>query len=299
MKFGIIGNTSKEKLAEVVYNLCGKLKKSKIDYIIDIKLAKIISGKFKYKFSRNEYSDLKNLVSKCDFIISIGGDGTFLTTAKLVGHRGIPIIGVNFGKLGFLAEISPGNIHGFIKEVLQCRYIVEERTVLAARVKGNNKTIYGINEIVINQSGIVKTIQIKAHYNKQLVNHYHADGLIVATPTGSTAYSLSAGGPIVYPSTESVILSPMNPHTLTARSVVLPDDGLIEVSVLSRIPFNVIADGNSYIRKVSNATIEIKKAPYKIKLAKSLSSNYFKVLTNKLLWGEDRRKIIQRENKSS
>jgi NAD+ kinase len=290
MTFGIYGNTSKDKLSQVVHQLCLKLRKEKIAFIVDTKLSKIITSKYKFKFSGNQQSDTKSLVSKCDFIISIGGDGTFLTTAKLVGSKGVPVIGVNYGKLGFLAEIQTDEIVRFIKDIINERYILEEKTVLQARVHGLKKTIYGMNEIVINQSGIVKTIQIIAQYNKQLVNSYHADGLIVATPTGSTAYSLSAGGPIVHPDTRVLILSPLSPHTLTARSVVLPDDGTIEVKVVSRIPFNVIADGNTYIRRIKNSVVEIKKAPYKIKLAKSLSSNYFKVLTQKLLWGEDRRK---------
>ena len=290
MRFGIYGNITKTKLAEVVLKLCRSLKKEKISCILDKKLAAIITSKYNFKFSSSERCAAKSLAASCDFIISFGGDGTFLTTAKLVGSKGIPIIGVNFGKLGFLAEINAGDIAAFIKDVNKGKFNIEERTVLQAIVKGSNKTIYGINEIVINQSGIVKTIQIKASYNKQHVNSYHADGLIAATPTGSTAYSLSAGGPIVYPATDVIILSPMSPHTLTARSVVLPDSGIIEVNVLSRIPFNVIADGNSYIRCVKNSVIEIKKAPYKIKLVKSITSNYFRVLNEKLLWGEDRRK---------
>ena len=290
MKFGIYGNITKAKLPEVVLKLCSKLKKDKIDYVLDSKLARIITSKSGFKFSSSEKSEAKSLVTKCDFIISIGGDGTFLTTAKLVGNKGIPIIGVNYGKLGFLAENSADNIGSFIKDIIIGKYNIVERTVLQAKVQGVKKTIFGINEIVINQSGIVKTIQIKASYNKQLVNSYHADGLIAATPTGSTAYSLSAGGPIVHPATDVIILSPLCPHTLTARSVVLPDKGVIEVKVLSRIPFNVIADGNNYIRRAHNSVVEIEKAPYKILLAKSLSSNYFKVLNEKLLWGEDRRK---------
>ena len=290
MTFGIYGNTGKDKLSQVVHVICIRLRKEKISFVLDTKLTKIISLKYKFKFSKKEQCSTKELAKRCDFIISIGGDGTFLTTAKLAGSSGKPIIGVNYGKLGFLAEIQTDEIINFVKSVMNGKYILEERTVLQAKVQGSKRTLYGINEIVINQSGIVKTIQIIVNYNKQHVNSYHADGLIVATPTGSTAYSLSAGGPIVHPTTKVMILSPMSPHTLTARSVVLPDDGTIEVNVVSRIPFNVISDGNNYVRRVKNSVIEIKKAPYKIKLAKSLSSNYFKVLNQKLLWGEDRRK---------
>jgi NAD+ kinase len=218
----------------------------------------------------------------------VGGDGTFLATAKLVGNKNIPIIGVNLGKLGFLAETSIAQISKFVSSIAKGKFKIDERTVISAKASG--KTVYGVNEIVINQSGVVKTIEIQVFYNEQMVNSYHADGIIISTPTGSTGYSLSAGGPIVYPKTAVFILSPLSPHTLTARPVILPDDGIFKVNVNSRVPINVIADGNSQIKVKSPAEIEIKKAPYKIKLAKSLNSNYFKILTTKLLWGEDKRK---------
>ena len=161
---------------------------------------------------------------------------------------------------------------------------------MSAEADGSKKVIYGMNEIVINQSGLVKTIVIQAYYNNQLVNSYHADGMLVATPTGSTGYSLSAGGPIVYPKTAVFILSPLSPHTLTARPVILPNDGVFKIKVVSKVPINVTADGNSSIKLRGAAEIEIKKAPYTVKLAKSLNSNYFKVLTRKLFWGADIRK---------
>jgi NAD+ kinase len=224
-------------------------------------------------------------------IISIGGDGTFLSTARLVGNRNIPIVGVNLGKLGFLAETSVKQIAKFITDIQENKYHVEERTVLQACCRPRNKKpIYGLNEIVVHQSVAVKTIEIQVYYNDQLVISYLADGLIVSTPTGSTGYSLSAGGPVVNPQSDVIILSPMCPHTLTARSMILPDNGIIKIKVESRVQIGVTADGNSSFLLKSPAFIEIKKAPYKIRLAKRLDSNYFKVLNQKLLWGEDVRK---------
>jgi len=294
MIFGIRGNNSKAELAPIVHRLIKGLDTAGIDYICEKELASQVRKRFKDKLKQSSVADEKELAKKCDFMISIGGDGTFLATAKLVGNRNIPIIGVNLGKLGFLAETRTREILGFVKKVVKGEYKIDERTVLEAKAYTNGskspRTIFGMNEMVINQSEIVKTIEIGVYFNNQLVNRYHADGMIIATPTGSTGYSLSAGGPIVFPKTEVFILSPLSPHTLTARPVILPDNGVFKVKINSKVQVNVVSDGNSIMKLKSPAVVEIKKAPYKIKIAKSLNSNYFKVLTGKLLWGEDKRK---------
>jgi NAD+ kinase len=290
MTFGIRGNTAKQGLAQVVYKLTKELDKKRISYLVDSEIAGLIKKTYRQAIPAGLTAASSRLIAGSDFIVSIGGDGTFLDTARVVGKRGIPIIGVNLGKLGFLAETSVKQTASFISDVTKGKYIIDERTVLEAKANGSRRTLYGMNEIVITQSGIVKTIEIQVLYNNQLVNSYHSDGIIIATPTGSTGYSLSAGGPIVYPKTEVFILSPLSPHTLTARPVVLPDKGVFRIKVKSRVPINAVADGNTSIKLKLPAEIEIKKAPYTIKVAKSLNSNYFKILTTKLLWGIDKRK---------
>ncbi len=293
MIFGILGNINKSELASIVFRLAKGLDKAGINYILEKELSKQLNKQYKFNPGKNSITEEKDLVKLCDFIISIGGDGTFLATAKLVGSRNIPIIGVNLGKLGFLAETATKDVLSFVKKVVKGNFIIDERTILeTVSIKGSNrqKTIYGLNEIVVNQTEIVKTIEISVFFNNQLVNSYHADGMIIATPTGSTGYSLSAGGPIVFPKTEVFILSPLSPHTLTARPVILPDNGILKVKINSRVPINIVSDGNDVMKLNAPAEIEVKKAPYKVKIAKSLESNYFKVLTGKLLWGEDKRK---------
>ncbi len=294
MIFGIRGNINKTELVPLVHKLVKGLDKAGIEYIIESTIASQVKKRFSFGLKQTKIAADNEIVKRCDFIISIGGDGTFLATAKLVGSRNVPIIGVNLGKLGFLAETSTKEILGFVKKVVKGDFMIDERTVVQASSSINGtvskKTIFGMNEIVINQNEIVKTIEIGVYFNNQLVNRYHADGIIIATPTGSTGYSLSAGGPIVFPKTEVYILSPLSPHTLTARPVILPDNGVFKVKINSEVPVNIVSDGNSIIKLNSPAVIEIKKAPYKIKIAKSLESNYFKVLTGKLLWGEDKRK---------
>jgi NAD+ kinase len=291
MRFGIRGNINKAELPEIAVSLIRELDEKGIKYFVEKKTAGIIHEKSGFKIPAELLKKDDELPDVSDFLVSIGGDGTFLSTAKLVGDKDIPIIGVNLGKLGFLAETSTSQIAGFISDILKNKYHVEERAVLQANANGNgNKSLFGLNEIVINQSGSVKTIEIQAFYNEQQIINYLADGLIISTPTGSTGYSLSAGGPIVSPKTHVIVLAPICPHTLTARPIILPDSGIVKINVVSKVPVIVTADGNSNFKLKSPASIEIKKAPSKIQLAKRLDSNYFKVLNKKLLWGEDVRK---------
>lgn len=286
MIFGIRGNIYKPEIGAVVLKLADYIRTKGAECYLESTLKAVINVK-KYF---NLFKSPSRLVSCSDFIISIGGDGTFLTTALVVGSSGVPVIGVNIGKLGFLAETPVSRINSFIDDIIKGKYKIEERIVLQAEVKGYKKILYGINEIVINQSGMVKTIEISVRYNNQPVNSYHADGLIIATPAGSTGYSLSAGGPVVHPLTNVMILCPLSAHTLTARPVILPDDGMFKINVTSRIPIYLIADGNSSLKLKSPAEIEIKKAPHNLKIAKPTSLNYFRILRKKLFWGHDIRK---------
>lgn len=291
MIFGIRGNISKPGLASVVSHLVKELDKKNLKYIVDFELAAHTKKKSALSIKTKTIAKPGQLIAKADFLISIGGDGTFLETARLVGDKNIPIIGVNLGKLGFLAETATDKISGFISDITRGKYKIEERTVLSANSKGS-KYIFGMNEIVINQTEIVKTILIEVYYNEQLIISYHGDGLIVATPTGSTGYSLSAGGPIVSPVSNVIIVSPMCPHTLTARPIIVPDNGTICIKVNSKVPVIVTADGNQIYKLKSPASIEIKKALYNIKIVKSLDSDYFKVLNQKLYWGADKRNTL-------
>jgi NAD+ kinase len=207
-----------------------------------------------------------------------------------VGRTGKPIIGVNLGKLGFLADISVHEALPFILNITRKNYKIDERTVLQASFQHTSKKLLGLNEVVIGKAGSVKTVQINAYYDNKFVITYHADGLIVSTPTGSTAYSMSAGGPIIDPESKVFVLSPICAHTLTARPIVLPDEGKIRIEVISRIPVIATADGNETVTLKNRAVINLRKAGYKIKLVKSPGSNYFDVLNKKLLLGQDIRK---------
>ncbi len=289
MVFGIRGNINKPGLAKVTSKLIKSLDGRKIKYFVEDDLAEIVRKETGFRIRKDKAVNPARLVKSSDFIVSIGGDGTFLATAKLVNSRGIPIIGVNMGKLGYLAETPVNKISGFITDIIKGKYRIEERTVLEASADVNGRIIHAMNEIVVNQSGIIKTVFIQVFYNDSLVISYHADGLIVSTPTGSTGYSLSAGGPIATPDTNVLILCPICPHTFSARPVILPDDGIVMVKIEYKTPVIVTADGNNSFTLKKDASVEIKKASYKIKTVIANDSNYFKILNRKLLWGEDKR----------
>jgi len=199
MTFGIRGNITRTGLSVIVQKLVREFEHNKINFLLERELSFILPAAFIKKLKGRIVTD-QTLAAKSDFLISIGGDGTFLSTAKLVGRRNIPVIGVNLGKLGFLAEISTSKMTKFVSDILQEKYEIEERTVLCSeRTDSPSEKIFGMNEIVISQKGIVRTILIDVFYNKQPVIRYYGDGIIVSTPTGSTGYSLSCGGPIVSP----------------------------------------------------------------------------------------------------
>jgi NAD+ kinase len=294
MKFGILGNIKKEALYEVVLNLTKQLECDKIEFFVQREIVAGIKERFSYEI--NHALELDELIANSDMIISLGGDGTILSTARLVGNRQIPILGVNLGKLGFLAEVSPNEAFEFIKRICKGDYRIEDRMVLEAKVTGREETYFGLNDIVIDKAGSTRVVDIETYINDEYLITYTADGLIISTPTGSTAYSLAAGGPIVVPSSEVITLAPICPHTLTARPIVIPDDSIIKVKIeFYDKEILLTADGQIEFKLKPPVEILVKKANYKVKLVKRPEVSYFDLLRSKLMWGRDLR--IERNKK--
>jgi NAD+ kinase len=294
MKFGILGNIKKEALYEVVLNLTKQLECDKIEFFVQREIVAGIKERFSYEI--NHALELDELIANSDMIISLGGDGTILSTARLVGNRQIPILGVNLGKLGFLAEVSPNEAFEFIKRICKGDYRIEDRMVLEAKVTGREETYFGLNDIVIDKAGSTRVVDIETYINDEYLITYTADGLIISTPTGSTAYSLAAGGPIVVPSSEVITLAPICPHTLTARPIVIPDDSIIKVKIeFYDKEILLTADGQIEFKLKPPVEILVKKANYKVKLVKRPEVSYFDLLRSKLMWGRDLR--VERNKK--
>lgn len=226
-----------------------------------------------------------------DFAISLGGDGTFLRAASRVGAKGIPVLGVNMGRLGFLSDVLPLEVEKALGEIFEGQYKLEEHTVIKVEAEGEpiEGNPYALNDIALLKRVDASMITIRCSVNGEYLVTYQADGLIVSTPTGSTAYNLSNGGPIIVPSADILCLTPVAPHSLNIRPIVINDDCVVELEVESRSHnFLAAIDGRS--EKLREGTkVIIRRAPFKIKIVKQRSSHYFSTLRDKLMWGADQR----------
>ena len=232
----------------------------------------------------------KDLPGDMDFLFSLGGDGTFLETVNLVRDSGIPVLGVNFGRLGFLSYISQENIAESLDSVFSGKYDIEERMLLKVEVPGVDleSMSVALNEVrIYKTSGSLITIHVKV--NQEFLSAYWADGLLLSTPTGSTAYNLSVGGPIVVPESNTFVLSPIAPHNLTVRPLVLPDSAVLQLSVDTRDPQYQLAMDSRTIDLDVDAVVTLRRADYALKMIRIENISFYSTLRNKLMWGADRR----------
>lgn len=226
-----------------------------------------------------------------DFVISIGGDGTFLRAASMVGSKATPIIGVNTGRLGFLADIHPDEIDHAIAEIVDGHYAVEPHAVIMVEADGEiiEGSPFALNDIAVLKRDNAAMISVRTCINGEYLVTYQADGLIVSTPTGSTAYGLSNGGPIIVPDADILCLTPVAPHSLNVRPIVINDDSEITLEVESRSHnFLVAIDGRSE-KLLESTRLTIRKAPYTINIVKRDIRSYFSTLREKMMWGADHR----------
>jgi NAD+ kinase len=231
----------------------------------------------------------RSIPSKTDLIIVFGGDGTLLSVARLVGRMSVPLLGVNLGGLGFITELSRDEICRDISSILAGKYTYEERIMLQADVFRMGKKVkrhIALNDVVINKSALARMIDLDMSVRGKYAVTMRADGLIISTPTGSTAYSLSAGGPILYPTLESFLVTPICPHTLTIRPIVLPDDFVLDILIRGGEDLFITLDGQEGSSLEVNDRVKVQKADYKTKFLHLHDRDYFNVLRTKLKWGE-------------
>ena len=291
MTIGIIANITKENVYDVVSKFVKKLIESNFDYLISNTLLPQ-KEKFTEKVDDSNFVSDENLCKNCDMILSIGGDGTMLTTAYNAQFYDKPVLGVNFGKLGFLAEVNVNQMDTFIEDIKNNNYTIEERVVVKGKCIGCNvETMYGINDIVIDKGGWPKMIELTITVGDEYVTTFVADGLIVATPTGSTGYSISTGGPIVSPLTDVISLCPISPHSLSMRPLVLPANEEITIKAESQFKeVHLSCDGQRVFSFPPPFEVKITKSERPLKLVHTSLTNYFETLRSKLLWGIDLRK---------
>ncbi len=285
MTFGILGNKTKPGISEVIGEILGFLTSHKIDFYIHDKFRHSV----KMKLPKGKFLPGNQVTKKSDIILSIGGDGTFLNSARIIGDAQKPIIGVNLGTLGFISDILPKDIKDILTKIIKNKYKVVELSLVNCLINKKDKLL-ALNEIVIDKSDSIKMIELEIFYNKEFVGKFYSDGVLVSTPTGSTGYSLSAGGPIITPFSSVFILTPICPHSLNFRPVILPDDGIIRIRTVSREKIRITPDGHKSIIRNSPVELTLSKAKHTLKVVKDMNWSYFNTLNKKLLWGEDVRK---------
>jgi NAD+ kinase len=287
MRFGIAGNVRKEGILGIAKKLLQRFEAEGVDYVLERSLADLLRKKSKVKLAGRTVSGRK-LPAQSDILISLGGDGTILRLARQVAQYGTPILGVNLGKLGFLTEASLEDLDVCLDELLRGDYTVVERIMLQASTTNRPKSYIALNDIVVDKFGTSRVLDLETYVNDEYLATFTADGIILSTPIGSTAYALANGGPIVTPHNRSITISPICPHTLTARPVIVPDDSTIRIKVASRgYKVRLTADGQDEVILQPPTEIRIKRAKHTARLVKRKNSSYYDILRKKLNWGRD------------
>ena len=291
MKVAIYGNQANDDSVSYIQNLFVKLEKLNIQALVYQPFYEILKQNVKIPSGFKIFKEYENIKGNVDCMLSIGGDGTFLETISLIRDSEIPVLGINTGRLGFLASVAKEDIDSAIDLLLQKKYTLDKRGLLRLETPGKlfGKFNYALNEMTILKKDSSAMITIHAYVNGEFLNSYWADGLIVATPTGSTAYSLSSGGPIVVPDSENFIITPIASHNLNVRPIIVSDKNTITLKVEGRSKnYLVSLDSRSEIID-SSTELTLKKENFKINFIKLKTHNFFNTIRNKLLWGIDRR----------
>ena len=280
-KVGIIANIEKENIAGFAGALKKWLEDRKIKVSLEANLAAAVGGSGGFK--------LEDLASKVDLIAVLGGDGTMLRTARYVAQHPVPIVGINMGTFGYLTEINLNETYAAFELILKGDFLTEKRMMLDIKIRRGNKTIGSgivLNDVVINRGNLSRIVELETSINNQYLTTYKSDGLIISTPTGSTAYSLSAGGPIVFPGKELIIINPICPHTLTNRPVIFPENSNLQITLWSKgNGATVTLDGQESYRISSGDIMTIRKSKHYTRLVLSPHRSYGEILRSKLGWG--------------
>ncbi len=293
MKIGIYGQFYHENSETYIQLLLDTLQKKEAEVVIEENFLEIINRNRDITKNFSGFSTFTKLDESFDLFFSIGGDGTILKSVTFVGNLDIPIVGINTGRLGFLATIQKEEMAESLNQILNEEYSISERSLLTVSTFPENQDMGGLNfalnEVAVNRRNTTSMIKVETSVNDNYLTSYWSDGLIVATPTGSTGYSLSCGGPIIEPSAKSLVITPIAPHNLNARPLVIPDSSTVSLKVSGRENSFLVSLDSRIATLENETTITITKAPFTIKLVQLHDDSFIKTLRKKLLWGEDKR----------
>lgn len=293
MTIAIYARSTKDNSSAYIEQIYNYLKSEHVDVIIYKPFYEYLKSSFDFRLDIETFSNSEELISKAFYLICLGGDGTLLETLSLVRKSGIPILGVNTGRLGFLASVNKNDLEKALELLLREKFTLDKRELIKMTGCGNcfGDTNYALNEFTIHKKDSSSMINIDTYVDDVFLNSYFADGLIVSTPTGSTAYSLSCGGPIMMPDSDNFIITPIAPHNLTVRPIVISNNKVISFKVSGRgeTGFNISLDSRSaYV--TSGTEIKIRKAHFRLNLINLQGQHFFATLRNKMMWGMDQRR---------
>lgn len=293
MKVGIYGQYYKGEAISYIEILLKTLAEKSIEVYIEENFYDLIKVN---NFPEKEYqtfNSYKNLDNSFEVMLTVGGDGTFLRAVTYVRDLDIPILGINIGRLGFLATVQKESISEAIDLLITKKYTINERTLLTVTSNQKNDDLseinFALNEIAVSRRNTTSMITVESYLNDEYLTSYWADGLIIATPTGSTGYSLSCGGPVITPNTKSLVLTPIAPHNLNARPLIISENTIIKLKIIAREKQALLSLDSRTTTINSNSEITIKTADFSLKTIQLDQQTFFKTLREKLLWGEDRR----------
>ena len=286
MKIALFTKLNPKENNQHIFSVINSLRKASLKFEIN-DLSYEILKKNKSIIIEEKIKTYTKIDETFDFVLAIGGDGTILESAKLIGKMSTPIIGLNKGRLGFLANSNTDDINQILSNIKLSKFQISERTIIKGIVNGIEYN--ALNEISVSRKNTTSLITIETKLNQQFLNTYWADGLIVSTPTGSTGYSLSCGGPIIMPESKNLVLTPIAPHNLNARPLVIPDDKEISISIESREDQYFISIDSDIISASINSEIVISKANQKLNMVEFDDNSFIKSLKDKLMWGKDKR----------
>ncbi|WP_285009173.1 NAD kinase [Pedobacter faecalis] len=291
MRIAIYGREFNNSVLPYVQEVFDVLNAHEIQTLIYHPYLVFVRNKVKLPDNVLIFRNHQELLGQADVFLSLGGDGTLLDTLSLVRDSGIPVIGINFGRLGFLASINKNDIRAAIAALQRQEYALDQRTLL--RLESSEKLFgeenFALNDVTIHRRDNSAMMIIHAYMNNEFVNSYWADGLIVATPTGSTAYSLSCGGPIIYPNSQNFVITPIAPHNLNVRPLIIPDDVSLTFEIEARSAKFLVSCDSRTVTVDKSAKIVLSRAKFNINLIRLNTESYLTTLRNKLLWGIDTR----------
>lgn len=293
MKVAIYGQYYQNSTEPIIKDIFSFLTKNDVEMIVEFDFFEKLHKESIIKGTYQTFKSYAELDCSFDMLISIGGDGTILRAATLVRDSGVPILGINAGRLGFLATVQQDNISEFMQFIIDKKYSITKRTLLSLSCLPCNEAIadvdFALNEISVSRKDTTSMITIEAYLNNEYLNSYWADGLIIATPTGSTGYSMSCGGPILTPNVRSFVITPIAPHNLNARPLVVTDETEIRLKVSGRDNHYMVSLDSRIISVKNETILHIKKSPFEINMIEIPNKTFLKTLRTKLFWGEDRR----------